>query len=165
MAMSDRIAVMSAGRIMQLATPEAIYNSPANAFVAQFVGKVNLLDAEVIGASGDGIALSVGHWRVCAPAHPDMGSGPEVTIAVRPEAIRLVPTEFDATAGNALEGTVVGRSFAGNLIQLVVALDGGGRLTVETGPDNPLAVEATRVKAVWAVDKTIILARMGEKTT
>ena len=165
MVTSDRIAVMNAGRIMQLAAPEAIYSAPANVFVAQFVGKVNLLDAEVVGVLNGEALLEVGRWRMRAPARSGIGSAPKVTIAVRPEAIRLWPLASAPSLGNLVEGTVVGRSFCGNLVQLVLALEGGRRLAVETAPDDPLAVEACRVHAAWPVEKTIILEERGEIST
>jgi len=96
--MSDRIAVMSAGRIQQLGTPREIYTHPRNRFVADFIGETNFLTATVEGAT----ATLAGGGRIAlgAPA----ASGP-VTLAVRPEHIRLVAPDADG----ALPATV-GRS-------------------------------------------------------
>ena len=81
--MSDRIAVMSAGRIQQVGTPREIYATPANRFVADFIGETNFLPATVAGSvatlSG-GVAIPVGSAR----------QGP-VTLAIRPEHLRLDP--------------------------------------------------------------------------
>ena len=52
--MSDRIAVMSAGKILQVGTPRDIYDEPANRFVADFIGETNFLEAEVVAVDGDG---------------------------------------------------------------------------------------------------------------
>ncbi|WP_170307780.1 ABC transporter ATP-binding protein [Aliiruegeria sabulilitoris] len=88
--MSDRIAVMSAGNLLQVGTPKEIYNHPVNRFVADFIGETNFIPAQVAGTTatiGGDIALPVD------PASPQ-GSH---TLAVRPEHIRIVPSDAEAT--------------------------------------------------------------------
>jgi len=98
--MSDRIAVMSAGRILQTGAPREIYNAPANRFVADFIGESNFLDAEV---SGPG-EVRLGNGRSAPAAMPDgLGAGARVTIAVRPEQIDLCPEADGLLAGTIAE--------------------------------------------------------------
>jgi spermidine/putrescine transport system ATP-binding protein len=92
--MSDRIAVMSSGRILQIGTPRDIYTRPANRFVAGFIGETNFLAAEI---RGDSAAISGG--EVAVPAAGRTGAA---TLAVRPEHIRL---QSDVTNG-AIPATV-----------------------------------------------------------
>ncbi len=90
MSMSDRIAVMNHGVIQQIGEPDAIYQYPANTFVAGFIGDppVNLMTGE---RTADGIVVD-GNWHIPAPA--DLPPGP-VTVGARPEHIRLSLTERD----------------------------------------------------------------------
>ena len=97
--MSDRIAVMSGGRILQIGTPREIYAHPTNRFVADFIGETNFIGARVRGGKaifGGGVEVPL-----AAPA-PDG----DVTIAIRPEHMRLVPQgmagALSATVGHAV---------------------------------------------------------------
>ncbi|MCA2011232.1 ABC transporter ATP-binding protein [Cereibacter sphaeroides] len=103
--MSDRIAVMSAGRILQLGTPHEIYHAPADRFVADFIGDTNFLTVPV--ASSDGQAATVtlpGGTQAAARLPEGMipVTGQEVTAVVRPEQATLMPAgqgEMQATVG------------------------------------------------------------------
>ena len=91
--MSDRIAVMSEGRILQTGTPEEIYNRPADRFVADFIGDTNFIEAVVEEASPSGAVVRLpGGARVPANLPPDgsTGQGSTVTVVIRPEHARIV---------------------------------------------------------------------------
>src|SRR5678815_5380001 len=85
--MSDRIAVMNAGQVEQLGTPEELYERPASRFVADFIGTTNLLRATV---DTDGHARLESGEPV-AIHHNGHAPGTSIEISVRPESIRLVP--------------------------------------------------------------------------
>ena len=87
--MSDRIAVMSQGRILQTGTPREIYTRPASRFVADFIGETNFLTARL-----DGTAAEVAGHRI--PLSAPASAGP-VTLAVRPEHIRIAPPGTEGT--------------------------------------------------------------------
>jgi putative spermidine/putrescine transport system ATP-binding protein len=90
--LSDRLAVMNAGRIDQIGTPEAIYESPSSAFVADFVGGTNLVRATVVDVDADGSCrISVagaGTVRTVVPA--GVTAGTQVTLMIKPERVRAV---------------------------------------------------------------------------
>ncbi|MEJ8475721.1 ABC transporter ATP-binding protein [Roseibium algae] len=115
--MSDRIAVMSSGRVQQIGTPREIYESPVNRFVADFIGETNLLDVDVQSVT-DGMAQIVlpgGSAFSCpAAAVVDPGKG---HLSVRPERITLC----EAGAGN-FNATVLGQVYLGTDIHLQVSL-------------------------------------------
>ncbi len=114
MAISDRIAVMNAGVIAQQGTAETLYRSPATEFVAQFIGRTNLLTARVVSVSPSKVDLEVQGrplWTSHAP--PGLKAGQTVRLMVRPEAIELRPV---ITAG-ALHGKVVSRTFLGEKVE------------------------------------------------
>jgi multiple sugar transport system ATP-binding protein len=97
MTMGQRVAVMDRGRILQLATPERLYERPANVFVARFMGSppINLLLGEIV-SDGAGLACRLGETLVSLPealvtAWPDIGAyaGRELIVGVRPDAFEL----------------------------------------------------------------------------
>jgi iron(III) transport system ATP-binding protein len=90
LSMSDRVAVMSAGAIQQIGTPEDVYRRPANRFVAEFVGRVNLIEGVVSGIDGGQAVLEVdGSRRLTVRAAEGVRVSDRVTVVVRPEAMTL----------------------------------------------------------------------------
>jgi iron(III) transport system ATP-binding protein len=90
MTLSDRIVVMNQGRIVQIGTAHQIYRRPANAFVADFIGKANFLSARVVGAAPGRLDLDVlGQQLSIPPPEGAPGVGESVTLLVRPEAVIL----------------------------------------------------------------------------
>ena len=116
--MSDRIAVMSAGRIQQIGTPRDIYESPANRFVADFIGDTNLLAVNVVSVANDvaQVTLPGGHKITCPAAMAEPGPH---HISIRPERIRVVASGGDLTA---LVDRVV---YLGTDLQIHTTLPGG----------------------------------------
>jgi spermidine/putrescine transport system ATP-binding protein len=122
MVMSDRIAVMRAGRIVQVGTPEEIYTRPANRFVAEFMGEVNVIAVQ---RRADGLyegTDTAGTFRVAGPA------APEGFIVVRPEFLRVIDRPGDAE--NVIEGELYNSYSLGSRRQYRVRA-GGGLLIVE----------------------------------
>jgi len=128
MTMSDRIAVMHAGRLEQLDTPEVLYARPATAFVAGFIGDNNLLDCRVMEVDADTARIELlGTSARIAAANVQGGLGPgPAVLAVRPEAIRVAAVL--ERADNVVEGTVEQHIFAGSEVKLLVRCPGGSVL-------------------------------------
>ncbi|MDR3084103.1 MAG: ABC transporter ATP-binding protein [Streptomyces sp.] len=138
--MSDRIAVFNQGRIEQVGTPAEIYERPATAFVASFVGTSNLLD-------GDAAERVVGN------------SG---TFSIRPEKIRVLKESAlaDEPEHSTAIGTVAEVVYLGDATRFLVDLDGGGRLTalqqnLETSSEDVAAYRGTRVCLQWHQRHTV----------
>lgn len=92
--LSDRVAVMHAGRLMQVDAPAALYERPRNRFVAAFLGACNLLAARVVGREGNHLRVEtrLGPLRLAPPATPELGTpGRQVSLAIRPEKVILAP--------------------------------------------------------------------------
>jgi len=117
LAISDRIAVMEAGRVRQLGAPIEVYTRPATRFVADFIGEANFLPAEVVGHDGRTVRLRVGPASITV-AEVDRATGP-VTLVVRPEAIR-VQTRDPGSAG-ALPGEIERAAYLGMAAEYLVA--------------------------------------------
>ena len=105
--MSDRIAVMSGGRILQIGSPRDIYDHPAERFVANFIGDTNFLEAEWLGTSNGTGTVRLSSGAVVA-ASPPAGSTPsgKVTIVVRPEHAELTPDVASAPLRGIVENVV-----------------------------------------------------------
>jgi iron(III) transport system ATP-binding protein len=134
LAMSDRIAVMRAGRVHQLATPEEIYRRPATAFVLDFIGSVNYVPCRIAGTENGAVTVQCRDEGTVVLARPPyVPDGPDALLAVRPEDIRLIVP--DGTGG--LPGRVILRSFCGAGFEYRVRL-GDAELRVVTGKDVDL---------------------------
>lgn len=125
--MSNRIAIFSAGRIVQLGTPEDLYERPVNHFVADFFGRSNFFPAKVQTSPLGEVAVvwEGGTTPLDVPAA--FRAGDEIQLAVRPHRLK-----FTDQAGAALRGKVVERSYVGNVIHTVVATTGGTKVLVES---------------------------------
>src|SRR6187200_2512647 len=117
MAVADRIAVIRRGRIAQLGTPEEVYERPANSFVAQFVGRINLFAARITDLADDTTVLDANGARLTAARAPWMEKGMDVDAAVRPEWLSLAePGRKASAAENVAVGTVAASRFAGSTL-------------------------------------------------
>ena len=122
--MSDRIAVMNAGRFEQIGTPDEIYNQPKTSYVATFVGNANILKGKVESQTGNQALLSLGGGKVLVNAEGEkLSKGEEVTIAVRSENILL-----DEECGCGMEAQVEEKTFAGGQLRMVLSLPGGEKV-------------------------------------
>ncbi|HWI62486.1 MAG TPA: ABC transporter ATP-binding protein [Symbiobacteriaceae bacterium] len=124
MSISDRIAVMNGGKVVQMDTPEQIYRRPANAFVADFLGLANILPGR---PAAGGFALESGRVVTVANAPAEA-----TRLMIRPEAVRLLDAP-DGTLPNLFEGTVVDKVFFGSLAR--VRVDCAGLTLIADVPD------------------------------
>jgi putative spermidine/putrescine transport system ATP-binding protein len=114
--MSDRIAVINDGRIVQLDDPQSLYERPRSRFVADFVGESYALPVRVEGRS------AVYHGRNLVLAEPPASNAREQLLIIRPEKLRLLGAKDSADGVNVLEGTVRETVYQGESILLYVAL-------------------------------------------
>lgn len=144
--MSDRIGVMSAGRLLQVGEPEEIYEQPTSRFVADFIGEINLLPAKVIDA---GTVELLGGHRVGASTGVETGT--EVTVAIRPERFELYDLdEVIPDDSNRIGGTVARRTYYGDVFYYDVDTPAG---RIEAKEENRPGVEhyahGDEVVVVW----------------
>ena len=125
--MSTRMAIMADGAIVQVGTPEDIYERPANRYIADFIGSVNLFEATIIDAASAAATLDChtlkNTFRIQNPGHP---VGMKVSLAVRPEHIHLAAaSDLQFTADVEATGTVISVSYTGDRRLYQVALASG----------------------------------------
>jgi len=130
LAISDRIAVMRAGRVEQVDAPRAIYDAPATAFVASFVGATNLLRGAVVRRDGEIADVLVGATTIRARGarRPSLD---RVALSLRPEMLRLTRAgEAPPPGWRAFAGAVEDMEYLGPVTRFIVRLLDGTRLTV-----------------------------------
>jgi spermidine/putrescine transport system ATP-binding protein len=158
LSMSDRVAVMSGGRIEQIGTPAEVYEDPATVFVADFLGVSNLMEAHAARVDG-GCAVTIGDYPLRAGCGDLEASGP-VKVVARPERIELLSAESGAQRGNCLPGMVERTVYLGTSLQVMVRLATGVQLQVSitnTG-DTGGYVQGSPVSVHIPVDALRVLA-------
>ena len=147
LAMSDRIAVMNAGRVEQLGTPREIYEHPSTAFVADFIGSLNVLELsidEVVGAYA--VARLGERDRVVVRVDGGLRVGDTVRLAVRPERVELTRDATPAgDGGSVLHGSVAEAVFLGMYTQFHVDT-AAGRIVSHRLADESLAAQRTATR-------------------
>ena len=123
LALSDRVAIMSRGRLEQVGTPEAIYARPASRFVAEFVGLSNFLPARVERVEGETMVVTVAGRPVTLAALPRVAPGARVWVFVRPSEVELLGPGEDAGA-DLPEARVDKATYLGDKIDYRLALGG-----------------------------------------
>jgi spermidine/putrescine ABC transporter ATP-binding subunit len=156
MNMSDRIVVMNAGRIEQMGGAEDIYNFPKTRFVADFVGQINLFDAVIKKETPEYLLVGIANTEIRAPL-PSVKMEGGISVGVRPEHINLVDTAEPASTSNSLTGTLVGRTFTGNLTRLFIDVGLDKPVVVETNPQNAPSKIGSNVTLSWPINLSIIL--------
>ncbi|MCC2609393.1 MULTISPECIES: ABC transporter ATP-binding protein [Rhizobium/Agrobacterium group] len=129
--MSDRVAVMADGELMQVGAPIDLYHRPANAFVAGFIGKMNFLEGEYIGHDGDEAVIRLSQTATvkCPISSATAVAGQRLTVAIRPEDLSVRPSG-DVRPGG-FKGRVEAALFVGAAYVVLVAIDGRAGEVVE----------------------------------
>ncbi|MEO6943537.1 MAG: ABC transporter ATP-binding protein [Lacisediminihabitans sp.] len=164
LSLSDRIAVMFDGHMAQIGTPVEIYERPATASVAAFVGSCNFFTGKLEGRDGRTAHVRLDNTGLIVKVASGLPleSGSPVTVAVRPERLTIAPATADVTGENVLETSVLTRSYVGsryeyglrlgnNVVQVISpngGLDGEVRLVFE--PDDALLYAGATVPSAEA---------------
>lgn len=130
--MSDRVGVMSQGRLQQVADPREIYNNPVNGFVASFVGEMNILTGQVGPSSGGFASFATPHGTFRARIRPGHSNAP-VKLFIRPEHMTLTK---ETGGENAIPVTIGDVAFEGNFVTVTAQADTGAKLTAELRNDG-----------------------------
>jgi spermidine/putrescine transport system ATP-binding protein len=161
--MSDRIAVMHAGKVLQIGSPTEIYERPNCRFVADFIGETNFLDGQVQGRQGDMVTVLVdGGLPVRVETDQDPSPGTAVTVAVRPEKVRLLPKPPGGDC-NAFSCQVEQVVYVGTDTRFRVQISEGVSIAVReqnvisTSDPGGYYVQGGQAYAVWLCDAGRIL--------
>lgn len=132
MTMADTVAVMNKGRIEQMGAPEALYELPRTAFVANFLGQSNLFTGEVVSVTDHALTVAAGGHRIIVPTARCARTSGEITVGVRPEKLVLLTEEPPASSDrNVLgPGRVTGVFFSGVSTQYTIQIPALGPVVV-----------------------------------
>lgn len=163
--MSDRIAVMSDGRVEQIGTPTEIYDNPASVFVAGFIGQANLWPATVVQRASDcATVTALGGATLTATCHSKvdgMGAGAAATLMVRPERITISLTQPASQTGGeqSVNATVTDLTFQGPIVRLALEAADGSPIIANVDPDAdlPLLRPGDSVWASWSQNAACVL--------
>ena len=129
MALSDRIVVMNSGRIEQVSPPQTLYQQPASAFVADFIGRTNFLPGQIQAIQGDSLTVAVlGQTLEVPRLGQSYSQGEGVTVVIRPEVIQVRPEKGQ------FQGIVRRSSYLGGQIEYELEVDGQALVGVEYDP-------------------------------
>jgi putrescine transport system ATP-binding protein len=164
MTVSDRIAVMDKGILVQVATPAEIYEAPNSRYVADFIGDINIFEAKVAGKDGSRVRLDSEGMSI-AVEQPDCAAAPgdAVAFAVRPEKVKI---SLDAPAEggvNAVSGEVMDIGYLGDFSVFIVTMPDGrimraAQANVSRLVDRPITF-GDKVWLAWSVDSGLVLTK------
>ncbi|MEA2920333.1 MAG: putrescine transport system ATP-binding protein [Bradyrhizobium sp.] len=167
MTVADRIGVMDAGRLEQVATPRELYEAPASRWIAEFVGDINIFEGQLTSREAGRVMISTRDAGTIAAAEPREPLGKTlVCVAVRPEKVKLsrrgpVADAVNAHAINRLEGVVADVSYLGGMTTYRVRLDSGAVLRSSMANTARLDMDAyhasQRVVAWFTPDDCVVL--------
>ncbi len=155
--MSDRLAVMEAGRVAQVGTPVDVYEEPADAYVADFLGVSNLMDAAATGIGGGGACrIRLGEFDLAAERGSTECTG-AVKLAIRPERVHIEP--YESSGPNRVPAMVERLVFLGSSTQVIMRLAHGERLQalIQNQGGPPAYRQGTAVQAYLPADGLRVL--------
>ncbi len=137
LSLSDRIAIISEGKIQQLSKPDEAYRHPQNSFVASFIGDINRIPARLVEVSGDEVTIEAGEARIRIPKARCRAAraGDPVWLFVRPEALEAVPEDTE----NAILGTIHAHVYQGTHIEVHIDAGALGGVHLRTSDDGVMA--------------------------
>ena len=130
LSMSDRIVVMNSGKIEQVGTPKEIYENPKNLFVADFIGQINKIKADVLSQDDKSVKLLAYHQEIILKKQKDTLYKDEVVLIIRPEDFRVERKVQDVATSYHLKGTLHQIIYKGVTIDLMIEMEDGNFLHV-----------------------------------
>jgi spermidine/putrescine ABC transporter ATP-binding subunit len=159
LSMATRIAVMNKGAIQQVATPQELYEHPASRFVADFIGKINLFDAQVTGSRSGYVQLDAkGIGRCEVPT--ELGCSGAVSVAVRPEKLKLSRSRANGSGIISAPAVVHQLAYYGDWSEVVALLDNGDHVSVNVqndSRDSVGVVQGDKVFVQWNSADSLVL--------
>ena len=133
LSMSDRIAIINKGDIVQLDTPENIYNHPKNVFVADFIGEANIIPAKVIKKIDGGINVKMlENFLIDIKTEEEFEKGEDIKAVVRPEDIAVSKNELVGS----IKGVIIDSTYSGNSTNLIIDIPGDFDIKVSTTDES-----------------------------
>ena len=165
LSLSTRIAVMTRGKALQVASPKDLYNHPVSVEVADFIGQMNFVEAQVMDVrNGEAVLDSTGLGKISAPASSDfVQKGANIIVAIRPEKL-ILSAERRSDGLRAVQGTIKTSAYLGDRDHFYVSVDGCEKpfavAISETGANSDQSLERQSIVWLsWADESLILLPR------
>lgn len=160
-AMADRVVIMSQGEIAQVGTPKDIYRAPANRFVAEFVGRNNILGGVVKSSADNSLLISTasGEFTAAAPATP-RSEADNVTFVVSADLVTVTPEE--PSVPNRVNCTLISEEFVGSMVTLFLESADGHEFKVQMQERDLIELDlhsGDRIWLSWAIEDAHVLER------
>ena len=151
--MSDRIAIMNAGVLDQVATPTEIYEHPATKFVATFIGETNIFDGSIRSINGESLSIQIENGDVKATGS-EFAAGEFINVSVRPEKMKYA---LDPVEGFTLIATVKDYVYVGSVVKCIAALPNGNELKIERLAGQPLPQLGEQIFPYWNEKDAVVI--------
>jgi ABC-type Fe3+/spermidine/putrescine transport system ATPase subunit len=152
LSLSDRVAIMSGGRILQMGTPQSVYRQPTSRFAARFLGDVNLAEGKIVGGEGEWVLVEAAGRVLRAPQRAFEGP---IDLGVRPEHLMIVGRDPELRLRNRLDAEIASRIFQGGRLKLVARI-AGAAWTLEVPDDANAPVEGDHIVLGWDPTDTLV---------
>ena len=158
LSMSDRIVVMNAGAVEQVGTPQEVYERPATAFVADFLGKANMLGGTVAGGDAGTVNVTLDAGQTVAVATPrPLAAGTAVTVVVRPQKLALAAPG----AANSLKGSVISTSYLGSGAIYEIGIGANAVVRAHVAASGTVAREGESVDVAFQPADCVLMDARG----
>lgn len=151
--MSDRIAIMNAGVLDQVATPTEIYEHPATKFVATFIGETNIFDGSIRSINGESLSIQIENGDVKATGS-EFAAGEFINVSVRPEKMKYA---LDPVEGFTLIATVKDYVYVGSVVKCIAVLPNGNELKIERLAGQPLPQLGEQIFPYWNEKDAVVI--------
>ena len=159
MTISDRIVIMNKGKIVQVGSPPEIYSHPVDTFCASFVGESNLYKTSVIGVEPGIAVVGLGEERICARSQPNIQTGQECSVLIRPEVLSVYQVGQTGVNENELQGEIIDTIFLGSSVYYHVDIGAPSLLIVEEHMKESQHIfkRTESVIVGWSTNDTLLL--------
>lgn len=151
--MSDRIAIMNAGVLDQVAAPTEIYEHPATKFVATFIGETNIFDGSIRSINGESLSIQIENGDVKATGS-EFAAGEFINVSVRPEMMKYA---LDPVEGFTLIATVKDYVYVGSVVKCIAVLPNGNELKIERLAGQPLPQLGEQIFLYWNEKDAVVI--------
>lgn len=156
--MSDRIAIMHQGKLVQVGTPDEIYDQPQTTFVAEFIGEMNFLPGEIVNQSSAEFVITTNGEPIRAIKQQSFQTGDSVLVAVRPERTILSTSPLDDVE-NHLPVQLVERIYCGLFTKTILQTSNGQTITTHEKTDEVIAAPTDQPLILnWRSSHTVVLS-------
>ena len=166
LSMSDRVVILNHGRVIQVGSPQELYEKPSTVFASRFIGKSNILRGVVNQVNGNEVVYAIaGKYFQQLVLNENFSNNDEIILALRPEKIKIVRSKVGSNEKNILVGRIIDVTYFGSKISVNVETDSVGEFIVEVQAWNnkEKLEEGQEISLTWSPDAAITVKDIESK--